>query len=518
MRMDCYSPAPAFRLPPLPMPKSDDASQVLLSVGGLWGREVNLDEFLTTLVDRVATSMQADRGTLYLVDPQRNELFSRAAHLPELSQIRLKIGQGVAGFVAKHGVVVNMPSPKGESRFNPEIDRLTGYRTNSLLAVPLFDRERSVYGVLQVLNRRGGGRFLEEEESRLAGMAEQISTALQATSLYQELRRAREQPACPVGYFFNKVIGESAPMKAAYKLVQKAAATDATVLIRGESGCGKELFARALHVNSPRRNRPLVKVDCAALPPTLVENELFGHEKGAYTGAESRGEGKFESADGGTAFIDEIGELPISVQGKLLRVLQDREFERLGGTQTVKVSVRIVAATNRDLAKMVREGRFREDLYYRIKVVELLLPPLRERGAEDIERLSRHFVAQAARRHQLAREPKLSAAALERLKAYRWPGNVRELENCIESAVVLSDGEILPEHLPLPEVQRWPDAPAASPPGQTTAIMALADVERRHILAVLEQLKGNRTAAAKALRIGRNTLARKLKEYGIAEE
>jgi Nif-specific regulatory protein len=199
-------------------------------------------------------------------------------------------------------------------------------------------------------------------------------------------------------------------------------------------------------------------------------------------------------------------------------VLQDREFERVGGTQTVRVNVRIVAATNRDLARMVAEGRFREDLYYRIKVVELVLPPLRERGGDDIERLARHFVATAAKRHRLD-PPRLSTAALERLKAYRWPGNVRELENCIESAVVLCEGEILEEHLPLPTVDRAaPSSSEATASPGAAGLLPLAEVERRHILRVLESVKGNRTAAAKALEIGRNTLARKLKEYGLADE
>ncbi len=501
----------------MPTPR-EEPSQVLLSVGGLVGQEVNLDEFLHALVDRVAASMQADRGTLYLVDHARGELFSRAAHLPEIKQIRLKVGQGVAGYVARHGEVVNLPTAQGERRFNPDIDKLTGYKTTSLLAVPIKDTHGEIFGVLQVLNRLGGGHFDEEDAGRLSTTAGQIGQALEATSLYTELRRAKETPEQPVGYFFNRVIGESAPMRALYRVVQKAAQTDATVLLRGESGTGKELFARAVHVNSRRREKPFVKVDCAALPGSLIENELFGHEKGAFTGAEARQPGKFEVADGGTVFIDELGELPLPVQGKLLRVLQDREFERVGGTQTVKVDVRIVAATHRDLAQMVRDGKFREDLYYRIKVVELALPALRERGPEDLERLARHFVAQAAKRHHLKAEPKLTASALDRLKAWHWPGNVRELENCVESAVVLCEGEILPEHLPLPDLHRTrPETPlgtAALDPTPAT----LASMERRHILFVLDRAKGNRTQAAKWLGIGRNTLGRKLKEYGLGEE
>ncbi len=507
-----------FVLPLLKMNRPvEEPSQVLLAVGSLLGQEVALDDFLQALVDRIAASMQADRGTLWLVDFPRGEVFSRAAHLPELSQIRLKLGQGAAGVVAKTGEVVNFPEARTDARFHAEIDKLTGYQTTSLLAVPLRDAEGLVFGVLQVLNRLGGGSFDAADAGRLEKMAQQVSLALQATSLYAELKRAQKQPTAPVGYFFNKVVGDSPPMRAVYKLVQKAAQTDATVLIRGESGCGKELFARALHVNSRRRQGPFVKVDCAALPSSLIENELFGHEKGAFTGAEQRTPGKFEIAQGGTVFIDELGELPLPVQGKLLRVLQDREFERVGGTETVKVDVRIVAATNRDLTAMVAEGKFREDLYYRIKVVEVPLPPLRERGAEDIERLVRHFITQATKKHHLAQEPKLSGAALERLKAWRWPGNVRELENCVESAVVLCEGEILPNHLPLPEVDRpmrSRDLPTLSDGVPPT----LAVVEKKHILFVLERAQGNRTLAAKWLGIGRNTLGRKLKEYGLADE
>jgi Nif-specific regulatory protein len=499
----------------MPVDPTNDPERVLFPVGRLLGQEVNLDEVLHTLVDRITTSMQADRGTLYLVDHSRGELFSRAAHLPELKQIRLRLGQGIAGDVAQQGRSINIPAASSERRFNPDIDRLTGYVTTSLLAVPLKDADGDVFGVLQVLNRRGGGVFDVDDEQRLASMAAQVSQALQGTTLYTELKRARTVPAQPVGYFFNRVIGESAPMLAIYKTIQKAAQTDATVLLRGESGTGKELFARAVHVNSRRRDKAFVKVDCAALPGSLIENELFGHEKGAFTGADTRQAGKFEAASGGTIFIDELGELPLPVQGKLLRVLQDREFERVGGTQTVQVDVRIVAATHRDLVHMVAEGRFREDLYYRIKVVELGLPALRDRGAEDVERLARHFIAQATRRHHLAREPSLGDDALARLKAWHWPGNVRELENCIESAVVLCDGALRSEHLPLPDRAAHQATLARASDG---SILTLAQVERAHILDVLGRAQGNRTTAAKWLDIGRNTLARKLRDFGIADK
>lgn len=489
----------------LPMDETNRSSDMMLTLGGLASREINLDALLHAMVDRVAKTMQADRGTLWLVDAARQELFSRAAHLPEMKQIRVRLGQGVAGDVAMRGQTVNIPSVKAEKRFHPGIDQLTGYQTSSLLAVPLRDAQGEVFGVLQVLNRRGGGPFDERDEQQLESMGKLVAQTVEATSLYTELRRAR--PDKPVGYFFNNVIGDSEPMRALYALVQKTAPSEATVLLRGESGTGKELFARAVHVNSHRRDKPFVKVDCAALPGSLIENELFGHEKGAYTGAESRVQGKFEVADGGTVFIDELGELPLPVQGKLLRVLQERAFERVGGTQTVSVDVRIVAATHRDLAQMVTEGRFREDLYYRVRVVELVLPPLRSRGADDLERLARHFVIAAARRHRLPRAPQLSTAALARLNAWHWPGNVRELEHCLESAVVLCDGEIGSEHLSLPDVSRTS--------GETEEVLTLAEVERAHVLAVLRRTEGNRTVAAKLLGIGRNTLGRKLRSWGL---
>ena len=373
--------------------------------------------------------------------------------------------------------------------------------------------------MLQLLNRRGGA-FSAADEETLAALAAQAALAVEATTLYAELNRAPAEALDPVPLSdrFNRIVGESEPMRQAYRLTTRAAQSVATVLIRGESGTGKELFARAVHVNSPRRDGPFVKVDCAALPASLIENELFGHERGAYTGADARAEGKFDAARGGTLFLDELGELPLSVQGKLLGVLQDREFQRVGGTKPVKADVRVVAATNRDLEKMVEDGRFRQDLYYRIKVVEIRLPPRRARGGEDLARLARHFVAAAAKRH--GREaPRVSQAAVARLVAYPWPGNVRELENCLESAVVIQEGkELLPEHLPLPE--RPPPLPGAPPPARAPeeppaiaegGIRPLADVEREHVLA---DAGGNRSLAAKLLGIGRNTLARKLRAYG----
>jgi len=487
---------------------------VLLGVAELLGQEVDLDRLMNALVERIAEVIGADRATLYLVDHAHGELYSRAAHLPELPEIRLRVGQGLAGHVAATGEIVNVPRTTSDRRFFAEIDRRTGYTTRSVLACPLRDRDGAVVGVLQVLNKRGGKVFGADDEALLETLARQVVAALEATSLVGILRRAPEGTATPppLAYRFNRIVGESESMRTVYSLTERAAKTDATVLVRGESGTGKELIARAVHVNSKRVARPFVKVDCAALPVGLIENELFGHEKGAFTGADERAPGKFEVASGGTVFIDEIGELPLPVQGKLLGVLQDRELTRVGGTRPVKVDVRVVAATNRDLERMVADGTFRADLYYRIRVVEIVLPTLRERGRSDVERLARHFLEVFARKHGKPVSG-LTDDALERLAAYPWPGNVRELENCIESAVVLSDGGALAaRHLMLPG---GAVTTASSLGLRPYRARTLAEVEREAIAEALRAHAGNRTAAARTLGIGRNTLNRKIREYGL---
>ncbi|MDB4965678.1 MAG: transcriptional regulator, NifA subfamily, Fis Family [Myxococcales bacterium] len=492
---------------------------VLLAVGPLLQREVDLDELLDQLVHKIAEALSADRGTLYLVDPEAGELFSKAAHLPELKQIRLKIGQGIAGTVAATGQMLNLPTAEGDLRFFRDIDKRTGYRTRSVLAAPLRDRDDNVIGVVQVLNAKRGS-FSATDEEYIKRLAAEAALVVENTSLYALVRPRRNDrgsPPLPVRYRYNRIVGESAAMQRVYDLTRKAAATDASVLLRGESGTGKELIARAIHYNSTRRDGPFVKVDCTTIPPTLMENELFGHERGAYTGAEARARGKCEAANGGTLFIDEIGELPLPLQSKLLRLLQDREFERVGGTRTLAVDVRVVTATHRDLEGMVGRGQFREDLYYRVKVVQLTLPPLRDRGAEDIVRLAEHFLDLYGRKHG---KPliRFGAAARARLVDHRWPGNIRELEHCVESAVVLCEGaEIAVEQLAL--AAGAAAGPAAAGPAATDEPFrprALADVERQHILRTLAAADGNRSRAAELLGIGRNTLLRKLKEYGKA--
>jgi len=336
-----------------------------------------------------------------------------------------------------------------------------------------------------------------------------IERALEGAALRREARDLREKLS--ERYDFSNIVGHSAEMRGVFKGVEQVAPSRATVLITGESGTGKELIASAIHHNSDRRDRPFVKLHCAALAETLLESELFGHERGAFTGADRRRVGRFELADGGTLFLDEIGEISPATQVKLLRVLQEHEFERVGGNQTVRVDVRLVAATNRDLKRLVQQGKFREDLYYRLNVINLHLPPLRERR-DDIPALATHFVRRFASENNKQVE-RIDAGAMRVLRAHKWPGNVRELENVIERAVVLVDGPvILTRHLPteLDEPQgedgAMPRIPGAS----------LADLERYAILRTLEHVGGSTTQAAQMLGISVRKVQYRLRDYAEA--
>lgn len=473
-------------------------------------RGVELRGLLQALLGTICELLRAERGTVYLIDGAAGRLTSVVADLPELERIELDMGQGIAGAVASSGEIVNLENPAGDPRFDGTFDRRTGFVTRSMLVVPVRDSDGEIIGVLQLLNA-AGGRFGSDDERRARELAVQTGRVLEQTSLYAGLRRSGpiEEGRPALAFDFNDIVGESRPMRRVYTLVRKAARTNASVLLNGESGTGKELIARAIHVNSPRREGPFVKVDCTTLPEALVENELFGHERGAFTGADRVVPGKIEAADGGTLFIDEIGDLPLASQGKLLRVLQDRSFERLGGTRTLNADVRVICATHRNLVEMVDEGSFREDLFYRVRVVPILLPTLRERGADDLLRLVQHFLEMYGRRHGRPIR-RVTPAAIDRLQAHDFPGNIRELENCIESAVVLCEGDVI-DAGDLPLARR-----AVSATDRRRVLgdpnIPLADVERRHIDMVLAACNGNRSEAARRLGIGRNTLARKLAE------
>ncbi|HEX8191177.1 MAG TPA: sigma 54-interacting transcriptional regulator [Pyrinomonadaceae bacterium] len=399
-----------------------------------------------------------------------------------------------------------------------EVESLRAARLSSLLCAPLVLYGRAL-GAVYLTAADPSTRFDEghlQLVTVICGIAAvALDNARHVEQLESENDLLRAESTVEHG-----MVGESAAVKRVYQFIARVAPADTTVLVRGESGTGKELAARALHRNSPRAERPFVAINCAALTETLLESELFGHERGAFTGAVAQKKGKLEVADGGTLFLDEVGEMPSTLQAKLLRVLQEREFERVGGTRTIRVDVRVVAATNRDLEGAVRKGEFRQDLYYRLNVVSFEMPPLRERR-EDIPLLASYFVSKYAAKFK-RRVTGLSAEARACLVAYDWPGNVRELENAVERAVVLgSTDRILPEDLPETVLDAAPDPPSpgadAAPP-VTRYHDALREAKRQLILRSLEQSAGSFTEAARLLGVHPNYLHRLIRNLNLRPE
>ncbi|MFO0586235.1 MAG: sigma-54-dependent Fis family transcriptional regulator [Polyangiaceae bacterium] len=521
---------------------------LLVDLASLLAREVDFDALLATACERLAKALRADRASIWLVDAQRGDLVTRVAMLPEVSSLRQPITHGIAGFVARTGDTVRLEDAHEDERFDPSADRVTGYRTKSLLTVPIREDHASpVRGVVQLLNR-ANGPFDAEDEKYLVALATQLARALSLTTL-----RAEEDsnPGVVFRGTFNHIVGTSPAMTQVYERVQLASQTDATVLLRGETGTGKGMFARAIHVNSKRQARPFVTVDCTTLPAQLVESELFGHERGAFTGADRRVPGKVELAEGGTLFLDELGDLPADIQGKFLRFLQDRVFERVGGRETMHADVRIVCATHCNLEKLVDQGKFRKDLYYRVRVVEIDVPTLKARGDAELESLARHFATKYAERYSRP-TPRFDADALAAIRAHTFPGNVRELEHWIEGAIALSpDGRIRAACFPARErlaaeaardrdresspgldrlsyLGEEPESrgdrvsmtgtghgAAAGPADESIDLpigLSLDEAIRRYADATVTACDGNKTEAAKKLNIGRNTLARALQK------
>jgi Nif-specific regulatory protein len=369
-----------------------------------------------------------------------------------------------------------------------------------------------------------------------------LQYAIERFHLQRENKKLEAQLAEYTGYLnqqlhgefdFGNIIGESAALNEVLTKIEQVAPTVSTVLLRGETGTGKELVAHAIHINSPREEKPFVRVNCAALAPGVLESELFGHEKGSFTGAVERRRGRFELADGGTLFLDEVGDLPMEVQIKLLRTLQERELERVGGNETIKVDVRVVSATNRNLEKMIEEGEFREDLYYRLNVFPINLPPLRDR-LEDLPVLTNHFITKFARQMGVPAVP-ATPDALAKLREYNWPGNVRELENIVERAMILAKGHPLgTSHLDFGRRTGAPNQSGAVPAAAAAAPSApiampvaaptedgkslaerLLDSERKEIVAAVEKSRGNIASAARQLGINRSTLYYRLRKHGL---
>ncbi len=468
---------------------------------------------LSKTLDVLSSDLGMQRGMISVLDLNTGEIWLDVAQGMTVApgSVSYRPGEGITGRVAQTGRPIAVANLSNEALF---LDR-TGVRKRldrselAFLCVPIKFRER-VVGVLSVDKLAQKVDNLDREVALLSSVAELLGKVVYFRAVEEENQRLRREMSNARRPKTN-IIGRSKGIEEVLKLVDQVADSHLTVLIFGETGTGKELVARAIHENSSRSGKPLVRVNCAAIPDTLIESELFGHEKGAFTGALTRRKGRFEEAHGGTIFLDEVGELTPSAQAKLLRVLQEREFEPLGSSKSVKVDVRIIAATNKDLQKSVEEGTFRADLYYRLNAFPIYVPPLRERGA-DILLLADYFVCKYSK--VLKKSVKrISTSAIEQLMSYHWPGNVRELENCIERAVLLTQGDTIEAiHLP-PTLQMKNKSETRIHRGKLEILVGT--YERDLIMDALKDSKGNISEAARLLGTTRRVIQYKVRKYGI---
>jgi Nif-specific regulatory protein len=519
---------PPFRLP---LERHLRELQALHAIGqALWSVH-DLDHLLQLSIERAVALLEIEGASVILLDEERQELYfkvaddARAGRELRLREHRFPATQGIAGWVIREGQSLIVPDVDRDPRHYRGVDTHTGTKTRSIICVPLRTKER-IIGVLEAINKRQGV-FTAEDVRLLEGFANQLALALENARLIQALKAAQERLSEENRYLreamaqtvkFETLVGASPTMQDVYRLVERVLSTTATVLITGESGTGKELIARVIHYQGPRANGPMIAVNCAAIPETLLEAELFGYEKGAFTGAAQRKPGRFELAAGGTLLLDEIAEMSPTLQAKLLRVLQDKRFERVGGTETLQTDARIIASTNQDLERLIAEGKFRRDLYYRLNVYPIPLPPLREREA-DIMPLALHFLKKYS--DELGKEVDgLSREAGRLLLRYSWPGNIRELENVIERAVILCQGKtVTPEELPLalrgqPKSPVWNSETFRLPPEG----ISLWELEKELIRQALDQARHNKSQAAKLLGLSRTQLRTRLKHFGLEDD
>jgi formate hydrogenlyase transcriptional activator len=496
-----------------------DRLRLLLDVNNAVVSTLDLHELLTAISSCLRRVLRHECTSLALLDVETNHLRLYALDFPSgKGLLQENLAAPLDGSIS--GMVVTSRQPKlvtveDLQRFPSELTQrhyAEGIRSGCVL--PLIARNR-VLGTL-ILGSLRENAFTQDDLEFLNQVASQIAIAIENALAFREIAALKDklseeklylEDEIRTSYNFNEIVGESAALQRLLKQVEIVAPTDSAVLILGETGTGKELIARALHNLSARREHTFVKLNCAAIPTGLLESELFGHERGAFTGAIAQKIGRFELAHRGTLFLDEVGDIPLELQPKLLRVLQEQEFERLGGTRTIRVDVRLIAATNRDLAQMAADKEFRSDLYYRLNVFPLMAPPLRER-AQDILPLVRYFTQKYARRMNKRIET-ITTETITALSCYSWPGNVRELENFIERAVILSPGPIL--QVPLAELK----TPTREPLSQT---LTLVEAEREHIVQVLRETKGvvgGPQGAAARLGMKRTTLQSKMRKLGI---
>ena len=495
---------------------------MLLDLSEALGSPLNLRASFARALEILEADLKVVFGMVALFEAETGELKVEAVtgrHDAAARKARYRLGEGISTRVVKTGKPIAVPHASQEPLFRDQLGLLASRKTSkddlSYTSVPIRIDGKSA-GALAVAfvyeKNRDLGHLVKVLgiAASMLGQAARVHRLLEGKRdrLMEENRLLKEK--LRERYDVGNLVGTSHPMQKLFEEVAQAAPANTTVLIRGESGTGKELVAHAIHYNSPRAAKPFIKVSCAALPESLIESELFGYEPGAFTGAEKQKKGRFELAHGGTLFLDEVGDLPASTQVKLLRILQEREFERLGGVKPVRVDVRLITATNVDLEEAMKEGRFREDLYYRLNVFGLFVPPLRERRS-DILLLADHFVEKYAAAHGKSVR-RISTSAIDMLMSYHWPGNVRELENCIERAALICEGGVIHAHHLPPTLQT---AEVSNTLPEQSLSDAVSGFEKDLILDGLKIARGNRAKAARLLRTTERILNYKIEKLGI---
>jgi len=470
-----------------------------------FGKSVNShledqDEMLNEIMNAALKTLKAERGFIALVDENTQELSCELVRSETGSDLteKLEVSRTIVHKVLNDGVSILTVNAQEDAQFD-KAKSIREFNIRSAICAPLLFREE-IMGVIYLDNRASTGSFSQEDQMFLIALCHQAGVALGNARLHRRVVQENVWLENTLKPKFQ-ILGESEKMKRVFDTIKKVAPTDITVLVQGETGTGKELVAKAIHALSPRKELAFVPVNCAAIPKELIESELFGHEKGAFTGATNAREGKFQTAHQGTIFLDEIGDMSLDLQAKVLRILEDRELQRVGGNKSIPVDVRIIAATNKDLTKAVEDGTFREDLYYRLNVVVVKLPLLKERK-KDILPLAEYFIA--------GRVKKISSKAKRLMESYDWPGNIRELRNCVDRAVVLGDGKIIqPEDLPYTLRKEGQVIPAP--------LESLDQMEEDQIVRVLRYTNRNKSDAARILGITRQTLDNKIKKYKIKQ-
>jgi Nif-specific regulatory protein len=487
---------------------------ILLDIATQWQQNLGLDKLLVRLAEAAAKLLDAERASIFLWDKQTHTLVGRPAMGVSGSELRIADDSGIVGQVVHTGETrrVDADIAAEQREIDRRVDQRLKFETRSLLCVPLTGKNGDIFGAFEVLNKRGGS-FTADDERALVEIAHHASIALENTQEWDELLAARRNVADQAEQRV-RLIGECAAIQALRSTIEKVADTELSVLVLGQNGTGKEVVAQLIHYKSSRRQEPLLAVNCAALAESLLESELFGHEKGAFTDARTMHKGKFELAARGTLFLDEIGDMSLAGQAKLLRALEEKTIVRVGGSIPISTNTRIIAATNQNLAELVRQRRFREDLYFRLSVVTIDLPPLKDRGDDVLllaEYFLKHFCAKARRR-----TPKFTAAAKKRLVAHLWPGNIRELRNLMERLAFLSPEE--QDKIDAPDLA-FILSPSASAAGQISLDLPLADAtrefQRDYIQRHIERVRGNMTAAAEQMGLQRSNLYRKMRQLDM---